>query len=144
MRFAELQEQDKIQAVKDQFISIVERIHTDHNVLKLYLKIEEPKLETLPLILETENGDPAILARNGLARTAANITNEKIIAECNSKKAAFDAIIKRISSFKKKEDCKCPASLGFCLDVNLTSGVVNSELELLIDAARTEAQNKTY
>jgi hypothetical protein len=145
MKFSDLQEAEKIQAVKDQFVSIVEMIHADNNKLKQYIKLDQPKLP--PIVLELDNGDPAIIARNELATTAANIANEKLLADYNSKKNAYDAILKKISSFKKKEDCQCGppyTTLGPCLDVNLTSGVINSELELLIDAARLEAQNKSY
>lgn len=142
MRFSELSEKDKIQAVKDQFIAIVEIISADHNKLNQYFKLEEPKWD-FPVI-EIDNGDTTIIARNELAKVAANISNEKLLADFNSKKTVYDAILKRISSFKKKEDCKCPPSIGPCLDVNLTSGAVFSELEPLIDAARIEIQTKTF
>jgi hypothetical protein len=139
MKFAELSEQDKIQAVKDQFVSIVEAIHLDSSKLKKYIKLEETKLSE-PILEVDDGSDPTISARNELAKTAMNIANEKASLGFKTQKEIFDKILTKVSSLKKKEECKC----GSCLDVNLTSGIVIGELEPLIDAARLEVQNKSF
>jgi hypothetical protein len=139
MHFSELSEQDKIQAVKDQFVLIVEAIHQDISKLKHYIKFEEPKLSSP--VLEAENDtDLTVKERNKLAIVSNNIANEKLLTEFKAKNASYNAIVEKISSLKKKADCQC----GSCLDVNLTSGIVIGELEPLIDAARIEVQAKSF
>ena len=56
------------------------------------------------------------------------------------KEEVFNKIESIISKLQKKEGCLC----GACVNVNITNSMVPPELEILIDAARKEAEERSY
>ncbi len=143
-RFIDLNEQDRIQYVKDGFVLILEQLAKDPSKLSNYIKLEAPKLTVAALetIKETMTDDEkaAITTRNTAVKTKVDAENEKLTIEYEAKKTAFNKVEEIVSKLQKKEGCNC----GTCLNLNITNGIIPPELDTLIDAARKEAEERNY
>lgn len=143
-RFNDLQEQDRIQYVKDGFMLILEQLAKDPSKLKGYVKVEQPKLTVAAFepIKESMSDEEkaSIKARNAALEEKVKLANDKITADFKMKEEVFNKIESIISKLQKKEGCLC----GACVNVNITNSMVPPELEILIDAARKEAEERSY
>jgi hypothetical protein len=144
MKFSELHEQDRIQYVKDGFILILEQLAKDPTKLKTYIRLEQPKLtvaafESLKDSMSEEE-IALVKARNVALEEKVKAANEKLTLEFKAKEEIFKKIEDIISKLQKKEGCLC----GSCVNINITNSMVPPELEILIDAARKEAEERSY
>jgi hypothetical protein len=144
MKFNDLSDQEKIQSIKDNFVLILEQLATDPKKLEAIFKIEKPKtispsFEKLTLTMSDEVRATTEKKNKELEETVreANIKAEK---EYNDKLAVLEAAKITISKLRKKEGCLC----GSCLDMDIANKGVPSELEVLIDVARKEAEERVY
>ena len=60
--------------------------------------------------------------------------------EYKTKAEHFGKVANILSKLEKKEGCLC----GSCINLNIVNSVIPPELEVLIDAARQEAEAKNY
>lgn len=144
MKFNELSEQDKIQSVKDSFVLILSQLASDPNELKKYIKVEEPKLQVAALERiddnMTEDQKKSISERNTTIQAKVNEENERLQQDFDSKKATVKKVEEFVSKLEKMEGCLC----GSCLNINITNSMVPQELEIFLEAARKEAENRVY
>jgi hypothetical protein len=145
MKFKDLSEQDKILNVKDNFQRLLEFLSKDPSKLTTYIPIPtKPKgfaamLESISDDMK-ESDKTAIMKRNEIAKAKAQEETSKAEAEYNKATERFEKAKSIISKLEKMEGCVC----GTCLNINISAGSVPPELEVLIDAARKEAEEKTY
>jgi hypothetical protein len=144
MRFTELNDSEKVQSIKDNFILILELLARDPERLKTYFKVEKPKtiVAALEKIIVSMNDDEKSAAKksNAEVEEKTKIKNEELEKEYNNKLATFEKAAATISKLKKKDGCLC----GSCLDLNTANKGVPDELEVLIDIARKEAEERVY
>lgn len=143
-KFVELSEQDRIQYVKDNVILILEQLAKDPGKLSTYIKLEKPKLTAAALenIKDDMSDDQKRLIeeRNASLKKRVDEENAKLEAAYAAKEAVFKKIEDVISKLQKKEGCLC----GSCINVDITNTVLPPEFDLLIDAARKEAEERYY
>ena len=143
-KFTDLNEQDRIQYIKDGFILILEQLAKDPSKLKNYIKLDKPKLNVpaLEIIKEemTENDKKLVEDRNRIVQAKVDAENTKIETEYKTKEEVFAKVEAIVSKLQKKEGCLC----GSCINVNITNNVVPPELDVLIDVARKEAEERIY
>jgi hypothetical protein len=145
MKFTELNEQERIQYIKDGFILILEQLAKDPSKLKNYIKVpEKPKQvqAVVERIIEsmTDEQKSEILDRNKIAQAKAAAENEKIDAGYSTIVEHYKKVEAIITKLEKKEGCLC----GSCVNLGITNSVIPNELEVLIDAARKEAEERNY
>lgn len=144
MRFTELNDSEKVQSIKDNFILILELLAREPERLKTYFKVEKPKtiVAALEKIIVSMNDDEKSAAKksNAEVEEKTKIKNEELEKEYNNKLATFEKAAATISKLKKKDGCLC----GSCLDLNTANKGVPDELEVLIDIARKEAEERVY
>ena len=143
-KFNDLTEQDRIQYVKDGLILILEQLAKDPSKLKNYIKIESPKV-SVPAFEKitdtTSDAEKALIEeRNKALQIKVDIENEKLKAEFALKEEGFKKVQDIVSNLKKKELCFC----GSCINIDIISSVVPKELDILIDVARKEAEERHY
>lgn len=143
-RFNDLNEQDRIQYVKDGFVLILEQLAKDPVKLKNYIKLEKPKLhvaslETVPEKV-SDADKTAIESRNKTVLDKVSEQNEKLEAEFKNKEENFKKIEAIVSKLQKKEGCLC----GTCINISITNSAVPPELDVLIEVARKEAEERAY
>jgi uncharacterized protein YegL len=143
-KFSDLSEQERIQYIKDGFVLLLEELAKDPSKLKSYIKLEMPALNVAafePIVdWMTDEQKTAVTNRNKIVKEKVDAANEKIIADYKVKEDTYKKIESIVSGIKKKEGCIC----GSCININITSSIVPRELELLIDIARKEAEERTY
>src|SRR5271154_7306283 len=131
-KFTDLNEQDRIQYIKDGFILILEQLAKDPSKLKNYIKLDKPKLNVpaLEIIKEemTENDKKLVEDRNRIVQAKVDAENTKIETEYKTKEEVFAKVEAIVSKLQKKEGCLC----GSCINVNITNNVVPPELDVLI------------
>jgi len=145
MRFTELNEQDRIQYIKDGFILILEQLAKDPAKLKNYIKVpDKPKqvVAAVERITESMSDEQKaeISERNKLANAKAGEENERLEKEYNGHIEHYKKVEGIIGKLEKKEGCLC----GSCVNLGITSSVIPNELEVLIDVARKEAEERNY
>jgi hypothetical protein len=144
MRFSELNDSEKVQSIKDNFILVLELLAREPERLKTYFKIEKPKLNVAALekitIDMNDEEKSAAEKRNAEVEEKTKIKNEELEKEYIDKLIIFEKAAATISKLKKKEGCLC----GSCLDLNTANKGVPDELEILIDVARKEAEERVY
>jgi hypothetical protein len=111
-RFSELQEQDKIQYVKDEFILILEDIAKDKGKIEKFLPLPELKKDA----------------------------NAEQQSKYEAVKAQREKVLEIVGGLKSRVGCLC----GSCLDLNIANSVLPQELEPIVDAAKREAESKSY
>lgn len=116
MRFAELQEYEKIQCIKDTFALVCEVLVNDPKRLDEYFPIT-PQVKSVEL-------------------------SPKIMAENQSNIETLERVKKAILSLKKKESCSCAGTK--CLDIEAILQPLNPDLEPLIEVCRKIAEQRTY
>jgi hypothetical protein len=143
-KFSDLNEQDKIQYIKDGFVLILEQLAKDPSKLKNYITVEKPKtnVAAFEVINDTMSEEQKVVAtyNNTILKDKVDTENAKLELEYVLKEGIFKKIEEIISGLKKKEGCQC----GACINTNITNGTIPSELEPLIDAARKEAEERSY
>lgn len=143
-KFSELNEQDRIQYIKDGFILILEQLAKDPSKLNNYIKLEKPKLNVPALETIKEGMSDAdkklVEDRNKIVQAKVDAENTKIETEYKTKEEVFVKVEAIVSKLQKKEGCLC----GSCINVNITNNVIPPELDVLIDVARKEAEERTY
>lgn len=143
-KFSELAEQDKIQYIKEGFIIILEQIAKDPSKLNNYIKLEKPKLNAAVLepIKETmsELEKKMITERNQITREKVEAENIRLETEYKAKEKAHEKIKEVVSKLQKKEGCMC----GECMSMGITNNVLAPELDILIEIARKDAEERTY
>lgn len=143
-KFTDLNELDRIQYIKDGFILILEQLAKDPSKLKNYIKLEKPKLNVAALepikdsMSETDR--KLIEDRNRIVQAKVDAENAKIETEYKTKEEIFTKVEAIVSKLQKKEGCLC----GSCINVNITNNIVPPELDILIDVARKEAEERMY
>lgn len=144
MKFNELDDQSKIQSIKDSFILLLETISKEPAKLQSYIKLEKPKaiVAALERIITsmTDDEKSAIEKRNVMAEEKAKLLNEAAEKDYNNNLAALEKTSAAISQLKKKINCFC----GTCIDLNIGNKGIPDELEILIDIARKEAEERVY
>ncbi len=88
----------------------------------------------------TDEQKTEVLERNKTANDKAAAENEKLEKEYNSMVEHFKKVEAIIGKLEKKEGCLC----GSCVNLGITNTMIPSELEVLIDAARKEAEERNY
>jgi hypothetical protein len=111
-RFSELQEQDKIQYVKDEFILILEDIAKDKGKIEKFLPLPELKKDA----------------------------NAEQQSKYEAVKAQREKVLEIVGGLTQRKGCLC----GSCLDLNVSNGLIPEALEPLVDAAKHEAESKSY
>lgn len=145
MKFAELNEQDRIQYIKDGFILILEQLAKDPSKLKNYIKLPD-KPKQVQAVVErinesmTDEQKAEVLERNKLANAKATAENEKLDGEYQKALEHYKKVEAIIGKLEKKEGCLC----GSCVNLGITNSMIPNELEVLIDAARKEAEERNY
>lgn len=143
-KFTELNEQDRIQYIKDGFVLILERLAKDPTKLTDYIKLEKPKLHVAALetIKDGMSDDEkkALEARNAVVQEKVGVENTKLETEFGVKEEMFAKVVALVSKLQKKEGCLC----GSCINVNITNSIIPPELDVLIDVARKEAEERVY
>lgn len=128
MKFAELSDTDKIQSIKDGFVLILESVANNPDVLKEYIKVEDP-------ILEAYKDDMSPADYKNLEEK-----NKVLQDKFTQQKAEFDKVQSMIADLKMKTGCIC----GKCVDINITNNSIPPELQVLVEAARKEVQNRVF
>ena len=145
MRYNELNEQDKIQYIKDGFVLILEQLAKDPSKLNNYIKVPD-KAKPIKAVVErvvdtmTDEEKTIVLERNKLANEKADAENAKLEATHKAVQEHYSKVESVVSKLEKKPGCMC----GSCINLNITSSVIPPELEVLIDAARKEAEERVY
>jgi len=143
-RFTELNEQDRIQYVKDGFVLILEQLAKDPSKLSNYIKLEKPKLNVAAFqtINDTLTDDQKKIAtiHNETLKLKVDAENEKLMSEYTAKENVFKKVEQIITAIQKKEGCVC----GSCINIAITNSVIPPELDALIDVARKEAEARAY
>lgn len=143
-RFSELNELDRIQYIKDGFVLIIEQVAQDPSKLKNYIKLEKPKL-FVPALESTKDymsdeEKKLVAERNAVVEADVLAKNKKLEEKYAADEAEMAKVAAVIASFPKEDGCIC----GSCLSINITSSKIPPELNVLIDAARKEAEEKAY
>lgn len=143
-KFHDLSEQDRIQYVKDAFVDIIEKLAAEPSKLNEYIKLDKPK-HLVPASEACKDSmneeEKASVAKRNLAlKEKVELENLKLDNDYRAKEHAHSTITKFISGLKKKEHCFC----GSCFDVSLTSSAIPPEFEVIIDAARKDAEERNY
>jgi hypothetical protein len=144
-KFTDLNESDKIQAVKDKFAELIGFVSSEPEKLKDYIAVgDKPKpivAITDPL---TDKMSPAQRAdveeKNRIAEEKAKAENVRIDAEYADKATLMKKAQDVISKLAKKEGCIC----NTCFNVDVANGIIPPELEPLIEAARKQAESEDY
>jgi|SRR5271166_2389096 len=139
-KFDSLNDSDKIQVVKDEFLNIIDHLSSEPSKINEVLGVNEaPKpvvAITTPLTDKMSRDERATVeARNAEAETKAKAENERITAEFATKVEAAKKIGEILKNMTKKEGCIC----GSCFNTEITSGILAPELEPLIDVAKKNA-----
>lgn len=134
MRFGDLNELEKIQYIKDGFVLLLEQLALDKYKLKEYLKLEKPK--TIVAAVDKNVSEE----KNKQLQQKAEAENKKNEEEFKKKEDLHDKILETISKLEKNKYCTC----GTCFNLDITNGIIPSELEVLVDIARTEAAERNY
>jgi hypothetical protein len=124
---------------------ILEQLAREPAKLKNYVKPPEKSKTVLPVVEReadtmTDEEKAVVIERNVQANELAARENERLELEYNNALAAYKKIEQVISTLKVKSGCMC----GSCIDLNITNTAIPIELEGIIDAARKEAEEKTY
>ena len=144
MRFSDLKDQAKVQAIKDEFTKLIEALAGDKNKIKDYVSLEPPKLivPTLEKItddLSDFEKDARIARNNNLVEKVKN-DNAKLESDFKQRQEAYQKIEKIISSLQKPEICMC----GMCVAVDTSNQPIPSELQPIVDQARKNAEAMTF
>jgi hypothetical protein len=115
MKFSELSPSDQVQYIKDGFVLILERLAKEPAKLTEYIPMMSKPVDTTPDF-------------------------DKATEEYNKQTEIFAKVDALIKGLQKKAGCLC----GSCLEVNINNSVIQPELEPLIDAAKKEAEAKSY
>jgi len=143
-KFTELAEQDRIQYIKDGFILILEQLAKDPTKLKNYIKLEKPKPHVA--VHEgikdnmSEDEKKRVAERNQIIQEKVNAANAELEAAYKAKEDTYKKIEEIVSKLQKKEGCMC----GSCMNTSITNNVIAPELDILIDVARKEAEERVY
>jgi len=136
MKFAELNDKDKIRHVKDKYAEILGEIVADKTNLNKMLP--EPKEEPVfvrPRILDGDENDKH---NQAMLKTAQDSFAAKR-KEFESLKNVKAKILETLAKVKEKEDCICePKELD--IDINY----IVPEFEIFIDFARARAEAQNY
>jgi hypothetical protein len=143
-KFTELAEQDRIQYIKDGFILILEQIAKDPSKLSNYIKLEKPTphvayIEPIPAHLSAADRS-RLQEQNTIIQAKVDAENAKLDTEFKTKTETFKKIEAIIAKLEKKQGCMC----GSCMNISITNNVIAPELDILIDVARKEAEEKAY
>lgn len=114
--FKDLSEQDRIQYVKDEFITILEDMAKDKGKIDKYLPLEDAK---------------SYKSAKGTA---------EYTKEYEERKSQRNKVMEIVGSLSKRKDCVC----GSCLDLNINGSALPPEMEFIIDVAKKEAESKSY
>ena len=141
MKFDELDERSKIQAIKNSLALIIQYLLKHPEKISEYVAPKkpvfvEPKLEPIKKDLTTKTRNE-IKERNLAAIESARQTNIRLEEEYNKRVAMANKVMEKINSLRKQNTtCSC----GQCFDTTVLQTSLPEELELLIDAAKLEAQ----
>lgn len=91
------------------------------------------------LILEQLAKDPSKL-KNYIKLEKPKESTPELEATYKAKEDAYKKIEEIVSKLQKKEGCMC----GSCMNTSITNNVIAPELDVLIDAARKEAEERSY
>lgn len=141
--FKDLGEVERIQLVKDSFVSIIEEIVIDPTKIKNYIDVKEPKLKVfVSRLTKTASEDEITRLKKIEAAEKEKLDkdNEQLLSEFAVKKAQIERINLEISKLKKKTGCSC----GTCFDVDFINNSISTDLEVFIDYARKEVEKKLY
>ena len=144
MKFSDLNEQDRVQCVKDGFVLILEKLSRYPSEINKYYNIEKPKT-IIPCFEQisdslSEEDKKIISERNEktiLSANEINASNKKKYEESLEQFKKAEEIIKSLS---KKEGCVC----GSCIELDIINNIIPTELQFLIDFARKEAEARIY
>lgn len=144
MRFSELNDQAKIDAIKNEFTKLIEILAGDKTKIKDYVSLEAPKLfvPTLEKITDeiSDFEKDARIARNNNLVEKVKADNAKLENEFKQRQDAYQKIEKIISSLGKPEVCMC----GMCVAVDTSNQPIPSELQPIVDQARKNAEAMTF
>jgi len=141
MKFDELNEKDKIQAIKNSLALIMQFLLKHPEKISEYVAPKkpvfvEPKLESIKNDLTKKTRDE-IKERNLAAIESARQINLKLEEEYNKRLSMADKVMEKLNSLRKGNAiCTC----GQCFDTTILQTSLPEELELLIEAAKLEAQ----
>jgi hypothetical protein len=122
-QYKDLSDQEKINAVKDNFTKIMTQLAESKEALKQFIPEPEAPKTITDSMSETEKAD-------------AKQHNEKV----EKQRADLKAIEEIISKTERVEGCIC----GMCMKVGFSNNMIPPVLEPLIDAAQKNAEKEVY
>jgi hypothetical protein len=121
--FKDLSEQEKINAVKDNFTKIMTQLAESKEALKQYVTEPEALRTISDTMSDTEKADA--IKHNEAAE---------------KQRVALKEIEEIISKTERTEGCIC----GMCVKVSFSNNMIPPVLEPLIEAAQKNAEKETY
>ena len=144
MKFNQLTEKARIEKIKNNFATIVQKLFIYPDKLAEILKVE-PYVEIAPKLIDTSSMTSELAkvkaeAKNLRAKVETEELNAKNKKAYEENKATHDAILKYISSIKKDEDCDCQT----CFDPSVLNNLIPAELNYLIELAKKQSEAGNY